>query len=268
MCLLAMAWRAHADFPLLVVANRDEAYDRPSAILREWDDAPGIYGGRDLRDGGSWLALSRAGRFAAVTNVREPSPPTQPRSRGALVREFVLTEGRATAEALRATDQGADFRPFNLILWDGHELVHATNRPQPARLVFDSGVHGVSNGNVGERWPKVRWAVDSLRSWLAALPAGEMEPDVAPLFAAMASEQRAHPQQLPQTGVGPELELRLSAPFIRGDVYGTRATTVVMVRRDGVATLIERSFNPGGTLREESRLTVQLERSAARGDSD
>lgn len=266
MCLMAMAWRAHADFPLLVVANRDEAFERPSAILREWDDAPGIYGGRDLRDGGSWLALSRTGRFAAVTNVREPSPPTQPRSRGELVREFLLTEGSATAEALRAAERGAEFRPFNLILWDGQQLVHATNRPQPARLVFDSGVHGVSNGHVGARWPKVHWAVDSLHRWIAALPVGEAEPDAGPLFAAMASEQRAHPAQLPQTGVGPELELRLSAPFIRGDAYGTRATTVVMVRRDGVATLIERSFNPGGTLREETRLDVQLERSAASGD--
>lgn len=259
MCLVALAWRAHAAFPLVVAANRDESFQRPSVPAQEWPDAPGIYGGRDLLEGGSWMALAAKGRLAAVTNVREPQRAIQPLSRGRLVREFLLGDEAAAAGALRATQRADDYRPFNLLLWDGRELVHATNRPRPDQQVLAPGVHGISNGPLDAPWPKVRWTVEGLRDWLGALKASDGEPDVGPLFAALASEQRAATEELPQTGVALELEQRLSAPFIRGDAYGTRASTVLLVRRDGRATLVERNFGSGGSLAEERRLDLRLQ---------
>lgn len=258
MCLIALAWQAHADFPLVIAANRDEAYQRPSAPAQPWSDAPGIYGGRDLREGGSWLALSAAGRLAAVTNVREPLQATQPLSRGQLVREFLLGDDDAMGGAQRVAQRAAEYRPFNLVLWDGRELVQATNRPRAALQVLPPGVHGISNGPLGAAWPKVRWTLDGLQSWIATLAAGDAQPDVEPLFTALASERRAGFDEMPRTGVAPELEHRLSAPFIRGDTYGTRASTVLLVRRDGSATLIERNFSAGGAPAGESRHDVTL----------
>jgi len=260
MCLLALAWLADPDFPLVIAANRDEAHQRPSTPLQEWPDAPGVYGGRDLLEGGSWMALAESGRLAAVTNVREPLPATQPRSRGQLVREFLLGDSDANSSALQAVERGDGYRPFNLLLWDGRALAHATNRPRPARRLLESGVHGVSNGSLDAPWPKVRWAVDGMQRWIGTLTAGNTQPDVEPLFTVLASEQRAPFGKLPDTGVDLQTEHRLSAPFIRGEIYGTRTSTVVLVHRTGVATLIERSFGVDGASTDERRLTVRLRR--------
>ncbi len=262
MCLIALAWRVSARFPLVVAANRDEAFERPSLPAQQWPDAPQVYGGRDLLEGGSWMALSRSGRLAAVTNVREPLRGAEGRSRGHLVRDFLLGDGDAGAAASWAAGQGDAYRPFNLLLWDGRELVHATNRPRPGGSPLRAGVHGISNGPLDAQWPKVRWTVASLRSWIAQLPDDDDDagPDVAPLFAALADEQRARVEDLPDTGVPPALEHRLSAPFIRGADYGTRASTVLLVDRAGKATLSERSFGPGATPLGERRIMVQLQR--------
>jgi uncharacterized protein with NRDE domain len=258
MCLVTLAWNVCHRYPLVIAANRDEFHERPTLSAREWTDAPGVYGGRDLRAGGGWLAMSRSGRLAAVTNFREPVPASGLKSRGQLIRDFMLRDESAAATAALQRADSRDFGPYNLILWDGRELVHATNRPVPAWTALNSGLHGLSNGALDSDWPKVRRVVGSLQSWLVTLPDADHDPDTTPLFTALADTSTAADGELPNTGVGLESERRLSPPFICGEEYGTRASTVVLVRRDGHATLIERSFGPGGAPAGESRVVLPM----------
>lgn len=258
MCLVAVAWRCHARYPLVLAANRDELYERPTRMAAVWQDAPEVLGGRDLQAGGSWLALSRRGRLAAVTNVRLPGRGPATRSRGALVREFVMGESPAAVAAAASLSLGDEYGPYNLLLWDGRELLHASNHPEPSVVPLPSGIHGLSNGPIDAPWPKVRRLTAGLRNWLDALPDTD-DPDPTPLFAALADERGAPDDELPDTGVGIELERRLAPAFIRDAHYGTRASSVVLIRDDGQAMLLERNFAAGGTPAAQARLTIRLE---------
>jgi uncharacterized protein with NRDE domain len=257
MCLIALAWNAHPRFPLVFAANRDEFHNRPTEPLHEWRDVPGAMGGRDLREGGSWLALTRDGRFAAVTNVREPARMTSARSRGELVRNFVANDHCATVGAEIIRVDGDTYGPFNLLLWDGIELVHVTNRPAPSWTTLRRGIHGLSNGRVDAPWPKVRRLTAALQSWLQKIP-DTGEPELPPLFEALGDRTTAPDAELPDTGVGIDLERSLSSPFIAGETYGTRASSVILVDRGGRARFIERTFGPNGVMGGERQFTVKL----------
>jgi uncharacterized protein with NRDE domain len=256
MCLIACAWNAHPRYNLVIVANRDEFHDRPTEPLHEWRDAPGVHGGCDLREGGGWLALSASGRLAAVTNVREPNPVRAPQSRGALVRDFVTGADSAVSFAESARIGAPVYGPFNLLLWDGEELIHATNRPEPLWAGVQVGVHGLSNGEINAPWPKARRLTGALENWLRDTRASE--PDLAPLFAALSDETIAPDDELPDTGVGVEIERRLSPAFIRGTAYGTRSSSVVLIERDGRVRFIERNFGPDGAPLGERRVELDL----------
>jgi uncharacterized protein with NRDE domain len=265
MCLIAFAWNAHPRFPLVIAANRDEFHARPAAPLGPWPEVPGVWGGRDLREGGGWLALSTAGRLAAVTNFRESRPRPAPRSRGRLVRDFLsLDQGCAAGHAERLQAEAREYGAFNLLLWDGADLVHASNRPEPSWSGVPRGVHGISNGafepGALRLWPKVRQASAALARWLGAQPleAGLSRLDCGPLFQALAEDRPADDSELPDTGVGLDMERRLAPPFIRGSEYGTRCSTVLLIDRGGVALFIERRFGPGGIPDGERRQTLQF----------
>ena len=257
MCLISFAWNAHPEYALVLAANRDEFHGRPSAALARWADTPGVAGGRDLREGGSWLALSEGGRLAAVTNVREPHQAAAPRSRGALVRDFVSGGETAMAQAARISAAGDAYGPHNLLLWDGAQLVFVSNRNQARPQAVQPGLHGVSNGPYDAPWPKARRLKARLGEWLSA--PGQANPEnLEPLLEALADENGAADGELPQTGVGLELERRLAPAFIRGDAYGTRASTVLLIRRDGRAVLFERSFGPDKKPLGDVRLELRL----------
>lgn len=252
MCLIALAYRAHPRYELLLAANRDEFHHRPTAAAAAWEDAPDVVGGRDLVGGGAWLALSARRRFAAVTNVRrmEAPDPAAP-SRGRLVAEFV--RGEVSAEAAAETLMGAaeHYAGFNLLLWDGADLVYLSNRPAPRWQRLAPGVHAVSNAQLDTPWPKLR----RLRAALEAQLARDAGPES--LFAALADEQVAADADLPETGVGLEVERRLSPPFVRGREYGTRASSLLCVPAEGgPLQLIERRFGPDGVAAGESRLAL------------
>ncbi len=256
MCLIALAWNAHPRFPLVIAANRDEFHNRPTESLREWPDVPGVFGGRDLREGGGWLALTRDGRLAAVTNVREPQRQLPARSRGHLVRSFAEGDRCAAAEAELVRTDGDVYGPFNLLLWDGLELVHVTNRPEPSWTTLSRGIHGVSNGTIDAPWPKVRYLTEALRTWLRNIPATG-KPELSPLFDALADRGAAVDAELPNTGVGIDMERYLSPPFILDEPYGTRASSIIVFDRDGEARFIERTFGPNGVATGERDLIVQ-----------
>jgi uncharacterized protein with NRDE domain len=260
MCLVALAWNVSHRYPLVIAANRDEFHARPTLPAHEWQDAQGVFGGRDLRAGGGWLALSAKGRLAVVTNVREPMRAAGGKSRGHLVRDFVMGNESAAIEATRGHADAHEYGPFNLILWDGRELVHATNRPQSLWSALQPGVYGISNGPLDSPWPKVQRMVTGLQRWLRDSENASHEADTAALFAALADADSAPDAELPDTGVGLEAERRLAPPFIRGEEYGTRASTVVMVSHDRQATLIERSFAPLGVPTGELRIVLPIDR--------
>jgi uncharacterized protein with NRDE domain len=257
MCLIAFAWQVHPRWPLVLIGNRDEFHARAATPAEFQPDADHVYGGRDLEKQGGWLQVSSRGRLATVTNVRAgPAVDAAPRSRGALVAGFV----RATQDAERWLDAlapvAAQHGRFNLLLWDGSALLLAGNHPAYARERVAPGVHGLSNGPFDAPWPKVRRAQAALQRWLAERGDG----DPAPLFDALADERVAPDEQLPDTGVGLELERVLSPPFIRGARYGTRCSSVILVGRDELH-FHERRFGPGGIVTGTDRERIALTRS-------
>lgn len=256
MCLIALAWNTHPEFSLALAANRDEFHGRPTAPLQRWDDLPQITGGRDLREGGGWLAVNGNGRFAAVTNVREPPRGAAPRSRGALVRDFVA--GAAEVEDYAATTSAAGdaYGPYNLLLGDTTRLLFASNRPRPYWRAAAPGIHSISNGAIDSPWPKMRRLAACLEQWLAQHTGGE--PELEPLLSALADERGAADAELPDTGVGLELERRLAPPFICGPQYGTRSSSVLLIRRDGRTLLFERSFGPDKAALGDRRVELRL----------
>jgi len=242
MCLIALAYRAHPEFELVVAANRDEYHARPTAPAGVWDDSPDVFGGRDLLQGGSWLAASKRGRLACVTNVRRMATPDPAApSRGGLVSAFVRGEDPARAYAEGIRDRAMAFAGFNLLLWNGTELRYLNNHPRFVSRPVPPGVHVVSNADLDTPWPKTEKLRRAMEAWVAS-----GKGDDTPLLAALADRAVAPDADLPDTGVGLDLERRLSPAFIVDSTYGTRCTTLVALRRDGSARFTEWRFDPEG----------------------
>jgi len=238
MCLIVFAWRPGHDRPLIVAANRDEFYARPTLPLAQWEDAPGVHAGRDLEAGGTWLGVGADGRFAALTNIRDPGQLPALKSRGELVARF-LTGRLPIADYLsEVVPRAAEYGGFNLLLGDGTELWHYNARDaRPQRLA--EGLYGLSNAGLNTPWPKLLKARAAL---------GEVLDDPQPqaLLALLNDPQPAPVADLPDTGVGLATETLLSSVFIASPAYGTRASTALIVHADGMRDMVERSFGPHG----------------------
>lgn len=245
MCLIAIAAGKHPGYPLALVANRDELHARPAAPAGADPQYPEVFGGRDLEQGGSWLMVSRRARLAAVTNVRvRPFDASHPHSRGALVRGFAASDAGVDTWLDGVAPEAGGYGPFNLLLWDGRSLAFASNHPGFVRHLVTPGLHAVSNGAFDAPWPKSNHASRALAAWLeTGLPADARVADVAPLLDALADRTPAPDAALPDTGIGLELERRLSPPFVRDARYGTRCSTVVLVQEAGTR-FVERRFGP------------------------
>lgn len=252
MCLVALAIDHSRRFPLVIAANRDEFFKRPTARLAWWTPeggGPAILSGRDLDAGGTWLGLTAEGRLALVTNVRDPkkTDPTAP-SRGRIVPEWLAGADRTDRFWMRSALAG--YNGFNLIAFDFRrgECFWASNTgDHPVRL--ERGVHGLSNARLDTPWPKV----ETLKARLGQAIADATSVDTMSmqLFDALADRSEAPDEQLPQTGVPLEWERRLSAAFIRTPdaAYGTRCSTLVItekVNRHLVTHVLERSFSATG----------------------
>lgn len=242
MCLILFAHQAYRNFPLILAANRDEAYVRPAAPAAFWNDHPDIYGGRDLEKGGAWLGLTLSGKVAAVTNYRNRNGGgTAPLSRGALVSGFLTSGADAEAYLEREKSQGDQYNGFILIAGDLEALYWLSNRG-PGVERIPPGVHGLSNHLLNTPWPKIQRSKQAMQ---ALLGAGEAEL-TATLFDLLADRSEAPDHELPDTGVGLKRERELSPIFISGERYGTRASTVVLVDKNGGVLFVERSFGIGG----------------------
>lgn len=243
MCLVVLALGLHPRFPLVLAANRDEFHARPSAAAHVWTDLPDVVGGRDLEQQGTWLAASRPGALAVVTNYRDPSRATRgARSRGHLVRDFVAGSGVDGETFLRARlAEGDIYDGFNLIAGDASGIWYASNRGGLKRL--DRGLYGLSNHLLDTPWPKVSRS----KARLAAALADDADLEEA-LFGLLSDREPVPDAELPRTGVPIEWERRLSPPFIVSPDYGTRCSTLLLVGTDGSLRLVERSFAADGSL--------------------
>ena len=222
MCILLIAIDELIDWPLLLLGNRDEFHARPSTPAQPWAGAPDCLGGLDQVGGGSWLAQRNDGRFAAVTNLRSGT-------------EFA-------DEVIRHIDE---YGPFNLVFGDG-SAVWAIDGHGETLQRLRSGVHVVSNGPLDCNWPKVRRLRERFEQ---AIRSGQR--DDASLLGLLADETQPDPQSLPDTGVGPQRERTLAPIFIRGEHYGTRASTLVMHHEDGSVLFRERSFSAAASNSDE-----------------
>jgi uncharacterized protein with NRDE domain len=260
MCLVLLALDAHPEFSLIVAANRDEFYDRPTAPAGFWPDAPAVLAGRDLRAGGTWLGVDRRGRFAAVTNYRQGQREhAAPHSRGRLVSDFLTSETEAREHIERVVNDATLYNGFNLLAGDAKELYYFSNREGRARAL-PPGVYGLSNHLPDTAWPKV----SSSKRALGPLLAGHGSELAADLLSLLSDRARPSDELLPVTGVGLELERLLSSAFIVSADYGTRSSTVLLVGRDGGVTFIESTFGPGGEPGGQVRHRFELDPIAAR----
>lgn len=257
MCLILLAYRVHPRIPLVLAANRDEFYGRPSAALHFWPDAPTILAGRDLVQSGTWLGIDRTGRFAAVTNYREPlapaaaqpdpdagSPgddctPSSAPSRGHLVSAFL--KGRSDPltylESVRSTRHL--YQGFNLLVGAGSELFYLSNRSERIQRVTP-GIHGLSNHVFDSGWPKVRRGISHLRRIVQK--AGPVA--VPALIELLSDRYQPADDQLPDTGVGLDRERMLAPIFITSADYGTRCSSVLLIEHDNRVTFHEQSWRP------------------------
>jgi uncharacterized protein with NRDE domain len=240
MCVIFLAYRVHPEYPLLLLANRDEFYERATAPAGEWTEFPEIFGGRDLVGGGTWLGITKRGRFAAVTNYREPGAPKGTISRGHLVADFLKSDMPSVDYLAEVEARRHDYSGFNLLVGEfnatQNELYYFSNRGGPARKLTP-GIYGLSNHLLDTPWPKVRRGTEHL-SQLIRLP--DLETEM--YFDLLANEVQADDAELPHTGVGYEIEKALSSIFIRTPGYGTRSSTVVMFEKLGTGKLEERVF--------------------------
>jgi uncharacterized protein with NRDE domain len=256
MCLILIALDSHPDYALIVAANRDEFYDRPSAAARFWADAPSILAGRDLQAGGTWLGFDRRGRFAAVTNYRQGQREgTAPRSRGHLVSDFLRTGIETAVHIERVRRDAALYHGFNLIAGDAGELLYFSNREGRVRTLTP-GIYGLSNHLLDTAWPKVT----ATKNALTVLLKGDAAELIADLFVLLADRSRPADHLLPSTGASPEWGRLLSSAFIASGDYGTRSSTVVLVGRAGGVVFVERTFDAGGAPAGEARYEFELDR--------
>lgn len=254
MCLILLAFHAHSQYPLVIAANRDEAYVRMAAPAACWGDHPHIHAGRDLEKGGTWLGITRDGRIAAVTNYRAGyTPKDAPRSRGELVSRFLIGNDSAAGYLAQVAARGDEYNGFSLIAGDLDALFFLSNRGKGVERI-SGGVHGLSNHLLDTPWPKVERGKQAMHDLLHA---GE-HALVCGLFDFLADRTPAHDQTLPETGVGLQRERELSPAFISGERYGTRASTLVLVRGDGEVLFHERSFGAGGRALGEVSSRFQL----------
>ena len=251
MCLVLVVWRVHPLYPCLVAANRDEFHARPTARAEWWPEHPQILAGRDLEAGGTWLGLTRTGRFAALTNYRDAQlRRRQAPSRGELV-TGMLESGASVAEYLTyLRDVGANYNGFNLIFSDGERLGIFESVPGTGREL-GPGIYGLSNHLLDTPWPKVQNAKTRLEAALLGLT------DTAPLLDLLRDDRPASDAQLPRTGVSLEWERLLSSAFVRAPDYGTRCSTIIRIERQGRAYFDEWSWDSVGS--DIGRISLQFE---------
>ena len=239
MCLIAFAVNAHPDYKLILAANRDEFYARPTSVADYWRDQPSILGGRDLQANGTWMAVNEKGQFGAVTNFRDlKNIRKDARSRGDLVVNYLKNPEAAEGYLTRLTKNAEEYNGFNLLLFDGRKMRHFSNYEGKTNSM-ESGIFSVSNALLNTPWPKV----EKLKKDFSEMISTSF--DHQSLLGLLEDDATADDDQLPDTGIGHDLEKMLSAICIKSEKYGTCCSTVLTISNDGNVKFTERSFPVG-----------------------
>jgi uncharacterized protein with NRDE domain len=242
MCLVIVAYKAHADYPLVLAANRDEMYQRATRAAQFWPDYPSILAGQDLEQGGTWLGLDKSGRLAAVTNYRDGMvQKTAGTSRGLLVSHYLQKQNAPINYLEQCIAESDHFNSFNLLLGDVRTLYFLSSREHRYRQL-EAGIHGISNGDLDSSWPKVEGAKQQMSALLAANQLDDHER----ILALLADRQTPADESLPDTGIGLAWERALAPVFIKSEEYGTRASSVLSIDRDNNVRFSERAYDSQG----------------------
>ena len=253
MCLIIFSWKPDTENPLLVVANRDEFYARPTLKAHYWEDYPDIFAGRDLKAGGSWLGVNRSGRIAAITNVREWPFEAGELSRGELVCSFLESQQHPLDYLAEVQGKGEQYAGFNLLIGDTRGLYYFSNRSEGIKTL-KPGVFGLCNYQLNTPWPKLL----KTRKAISGLLDKKNNAQVEALMAVMQDQQHAPDNALPDTGIGLERERLLSSPFIASKDYGTRNTSVLQFSSDGHLKWSEQTYVGNGILDELTDFSISF----------
>lgn len=240
MCLLSFSWQPNSDTPLTLVSNRDEFHKRPTAAAEFWDQHPDLLAGKDLEAGGTWMGVTKDGRFAALTNVRQlPAPYQGTVSRGNLVKDY-LTSLQAPKDFL-LNIEGQNYDGFNLIVGDQNQCWYLGNRPLDSKPIqLEAGIYGLSNAQLNTPWPKTLLAKDALEEWIASNQHSQPR-----LHTLLHSQTKFEASLLPNTGIGEPWEMLLSSAFIISPEYGTRACTSLRIHNSHIEW-VEATMAPDG----------------------
>lgn len=238
MCLILFAYHRHDKYRLVLAANRDEFYDRPTAPMAYWKDHPAVLAGRDLKSMGTWMGVTRSGRMAAVTNYREPDMQRpDAHSRGRLISDYLTGDDTPDAYLRRVTGRATEFNGFNLLVGDTRALFYYSNRGgEPVRL--EPGIFGLSNRLLDTPWPKIQTGKSKLKSLIDQQ--GDISADN--ILDLLGNTKTAPDDRLPDTGVGIERERMLSPLFITSPDYGTRCSTLVTIDRSNKLKMTEMTW--------------------------
>jgi len=253
MCLILFSWKNHTVYKLILAANRDEFYTRPTKKAGFWEDHPHILGGRDLEAGGTWLGLTKEGRFTAITNYRDPSIKKENApSRGALTTDF-LNGDESPADYLdRINKHGDQYYGFNLLVGDGEELWYYSNINREARELV-SGSYGLSNALLDTAWPKLDLGHQLFKDSIS-----NGKPDENSLLEILENNHKPDDEKLPSTGVPYEWEKAISSMFIETETYGTCCSTILMIDHQNRARFVEKTYPVGKRIGGTEQYEIEL----------
>ena len=267
MCILFIGLRKHPHYSLIVAANRDEYFSRPSETMHHWPDHPQIFAGRDQLKGGSWLGINKSGQFCAVTNLRTGrKPQPQARSRGQLVTDYLTRVTQSSPgkhieiERFKSwlSNEFGYYAPFNLVFGDAEALwVFSSQNTNFTRLA--PGYHSISNGEMDQVWPKMSLGVRRMTELIESSQSSPLA--LEPLQDLMTDTTQANTQTLPDTGIGEQKERLLSSIFISGQEYGTRTTTLIR-SDDSRFDIMETNYGPLGLHKSISRFRIPIQKTS------
>lgn len=239
MCLVLLSFKNHPQYRLVLTGNRDEFYDRPTAPADFWEDDPNVLAGRDLKEGGTWMGVTRTGRIAVLTNFRDPSHrKSDAPSRGHVVSDFLKSREKPLKYVQRLTARAHRYNDFNLLLGDRNQIYFMSNRDGTWRSLT-AGIYGLSNHLLDTPWPKVKCGRDAFMRILSQ----EHQFASDAIFEILADRRQPDDRLLPDTGIGIEWERILAPIFVASSDYGTRSSVILLIDFEDNVILMERSYN-------------------------
>ena len=251
MCLIAFALNEHPQYPLILIANRDEFFARPTDYAAFWENHPDVLAGKDLKGGGTWMGVNKQGKIAAVTNYRDPQNINETaKTRGDLTKDFLIGDLSAEAHMMNVAKESSLYNGFNLLLFENGGGFHFSNYGKNIRHM-SNGIFGLSNAVLDTPWPKL----EKLKRNLSEAIAGDF--DSSAMFDLLQDNEKAADEDLPKTGVPYEWEKALSSICIKTENYGTCCSTIITIDHQGVLSFMEKSYPVGA--RESKTLSFQFE---------